>query len=178
MATKEVRNADNGWLYEPRGLELNFGDVDEVNGVGAEEIEGFKPTRHELLQLALYWAERAAQIEFDRFVDLAGTDSRALPFARARVDRIEDLLGDEVEEVIKRASKMVEARSDPRHWGIWQNGTTAQLCALQEEVKKTKAVEEYLRERAERRSKNRRTRSQERKSHTDAQNHEAATTRG
>ena len=42
-----------GWYGDDRIL---IGYVDEVNGPGSEEVSGFVPTRHELIQLVKYWA--------------------------------------------------------------------------------------------------------------------------
>jgi len=58
-----VRNADNEWLGSFGGSGLRIGAVDEVNGSGAAEVVGFIPTRHELLELARYWANVAVEIE-------------------------------------------------------------------------------------------------------------------
>ena len=48
----KIRNADNEWLGSP----FPIAAVEEVNGPGAAELAGFVPTRHELLELARYWA--------------------------------------------------------------------------------------------------------------------------
>lgn len=47
-----TQNIDNQWLWPTAGF---IGCVDEVNGVGAQEIPEFVPTRAELIQLLKYW---------------------------------------------------------------------------------------------------------------------------
>ena len=61
METKKgttVKNSDNDFLLPWRGERFRIGYVGEVNGEGAEEIAGFTPTRHELIQLVKYWYGR------------------------------------------------------------------------------------------------------------------------
>jgi len=48
-----VKNSDNDHLFSHPCFEGFY--VDEVNGVGAEEIAGYVPTRHELVQIVKYW---------------------------------------------------------------------------------------------------------------------------
>ena len=56
-------NADNESLGAMRCGTFSIGYVEEVNGTGAQEVQEFLPTRHELLQLVKYWARVDVDIE-------------------------------------------------------------------------------------------------------------------
>jgi hypothetical protein len=46
---------------------FSIGYVEEVNGTGAQEVQEFLPTRHELLQLVKYWARVDVDINTSTF---------------------------------------------------------------------------------------------------------------
>lgn len=82
---------------------LTFGNVPEVNGLGAEEVRHFIPTHHELLVLARHWADVAIWRNFHGWANetASSSDYRRIFFAWRRVDRIRNLLGeDAVDQVI------------------------------------------------------------------------------
>lgn len=121
-----VKNADNDHL-EPTGNDrLVFGCVDEVNGRGAQEIPEFIPTRHELLELAKYWAREATRTYFFCWsVDQSGsTEIRLIPFAWRRVERIAELLGeDEVNQAVDTAvAAFGEEQGNDVIWTTFQEG--------------------------------------------------------
>ena len=66
-------NADNDSLLPLSNGVFVIGNVDELNGAGAEEM-AFMPTRHELLQLVKYWTREILEIRYSWFLS-AGTDS-------------------------------------------------------------------------------------------------------
>lgn len=132
-----VRNADNELLGAMHSGGLTIGYVEEVNGPGAEEVQGFLPTRHELMQLAKYWAKVEIDINYFYFCyqQTGSTEIRRGPFARRRVARIADVLG---EEVVKKAvdDAYVEygKDQDPRTWNTFLSGTPEERKALQDEI--------------------------------------------
>ena len=63
-ANPAVRNADNKMLGAINNGRFIIGHVEEVNGAGAEEVQGFLPTRNELIQLAKYWAKVGIDIDY------------------------------------------------------------------------------------------------------------------
>ena len=101
-----VKNRNNDDLLPLVEGHIGIGDVDEVNGPGAEEIPDFDPTRHELVQLLIFWAN----VHFEESFVYRTTDHQEDPehpeylmyFSSRRMDRIADLL--EREEVAKVVS--------------------------------------------------------------------------
>ena len=130
-----VRNPDNEWLG-PMGI---VGHVWEVNGAGAQEFSDFHPTKHELITLAKYWAEIAIDIEYFWFLfqQSGSSDIRRHPFAWARVGRIRDLLGQEVDAAVDEVYRTFGAKQDKEAWGIFLHGTSVQRATLQEEIQRS-----------------------------------------
>jgi hypothetical protein len=120
-----IRNADNKWLGSPRPI----CGVDEVNGPGAAEVTGFIPTRHELLELARYWANVAVDIEYCWFCyeTVGSTDMRLNSFAWRRVSRIHEVLGDAVSKVVDEVYQEYGKKQNPQFWNAFLNGTGEQL---------------------------------------------------
>jgi hypothetical protein len=56
-----------GWYGNDRVV---IGCVDEVNGPGSIEFPSFVPTRHELVQLAKYWATVQVDLDFSLISEL------------------------------------------------------------------------------------------------------------
>ena len=134
---KVVSNSDNEWL----GPMWGCGFVDEVNGPGAEEIPSFTPTRHELIQLVMFWAETAIDLDYFAFLyeSTGSTDIRLRPFASRRINRIVDILGkDEVSRAIDvaRAEFKKKRNISDREWDIFLNGTSEQVEEIREEVRR------------------------------------------
>ena len=129
-----VENADNE-LLEPSP----FGYVSEVNGPDAAEVLAFVPTRHELLQIARYWA--GVELDLNFFMALyqcTGSDwLRKTSFAGRRLGRIERALGgNDVERVVEDVRRKFSESVDPRHWKAFVEGDTAELDRLAEEIHK------------------------------------------
>ena len=133
-----VPNADNRDLGELRGGGVTIGSVDEVNGPGAEEIAAFVPTRHELLLLARYWAERAVGTEFKVFLtaQTGSTEIRIQPYAWARINRIGSLLGDCVEKIVEEVYEQFGTHQNSRFWQAFLHGTKEERNAVQLEFRK------------------------------------------
>jgi hypothetical protein len=143
---KSVRNADNddGALDPGGDGQLVIGYVDEVNGEGAEELP-FVATRHELRQLANYWAKVILDTEYVWWFlyETTGTDiSHRWAFAHRRINRIADLLGEEaVRHALKEAEAEFAEQCDPRHWKIFKHGTAAEREAVVMEINARPSVE-------------------------------------
>ena len=131
-----VSNADNEWL-EPLGP---IGHVSEVNGPDAAEVPAFVATRHELLQVAKYWADVELDLWFHMTTwDCAGSDwLRRASFAGRRLGRIEEALGgDAVKQVVRQVREEFAARQDPRHWRAFADGDREELERIAEEINGT-----------------------------------------
>ena len=129
-----VKNADNEWLGpSPCGF------VSEVNGLDAGEVPAFVPTRHELLQIARYWADVELDLNFFMAIhQCVGSDwLRKTSFAARRIGRIERALGgDDVERVVEDVRKKLSSSVDPRYWKAFVEGDKAGLRQIAEELHK------------------------------------------
>ena len=120
-----VRNQDNEFCMPREAGRIIMGDVDEVNGVDAEEVPGFVPTRHELLELVNYWYR--VVVEGNYFFFQTGQTGRSererRKLAWRRIDLIASLLGG---EVVSKALDDVEAefrkKADPEDWEAYKSG--------------------------------------------------------
>ncbi len=123
-------NKDSEWLEPMWGC----GFVDEVNGLGAEEIRDFIPTRHELIQLVKYWAEVEIDLSYFMFVyNQTGSDwLRKTSFAGRRIGRIARLMGD---DEVKKAIDELKAKlcKESKGMDIYLNGSEVERAALREE---------------------------------------------
>jgi hypothetical protein len=132
-----VKNADNETVMPWGNEAMVIGYVDEVNGNDAAEVSGFVPTRHELLQLVEYWERVALETAWWWFTtgQVGSSEMRRRTFARCRVNRIWDLLGEEeVGQTIDRVHAEFGKAEDPRLWNIFLHGDDAQWKAVQEET--------------------------------------------
>ncbi len=126
-----TRNADNEYVMPWVGHGMIMGYVDEVNGAGAKEVSGFLPTRHELIVLVKYWAERMLDDKYLSFV-MGGTGSteiRRRPFARRRIQRIQELLGaGDVSKAIEEVHEEYKEKYsiDSEEWSIFTSGDKAE----------------------------------------------------
>jgi hypothetical protein len=102
-----------------------IGVVDEVNGKGALEENGFVPTRHELSILARYWLEKVLTMKFNCFLyaESGSTEIRVLPYAYRRLARIGRILGaDAIETLDREAMSQREAKVEPWLWEMFVEG--------------------------------------------------------
>jgi hypothetical protein len=134
---RTCRNSDNEMLMPSGNPGVIIGYVDEVNGEGAKEIAGFVATRHELLELTKYWAQRVLDSEFFVFhtAQIGSDDLRIGPYGNRRIDRIAELIGKEpVDAVVKQVQDDFAKEQDPRIWEIFTRGDKAQYLAFDKEV--------------------------------------------
>ena len=103
VPVRKVRfaNSDNQYLGAiPNTLSAAY--VEEVHGVEAVEVPAFRPTRHELLILAQYWAQKATEVESDWTMECETTSGMGLQtFEWRRVSRISELLGEDLHNAIR-----------------------------------------------------------------------------
>jgi len=134
---KVYRNVDNDCRMPLGGRGIVIGHVDEVNGSGAQEISDFLPTRHELLQVAKYWAcEELETLWFEFLTGQTGsTESRVKAFAQQRIARIDAALGgNDVGTVVDVVYTDFGSRQDQRLWEIFCRGDRMEWEAVQEET--------------------------------------------
>ena len=139
METKKRRileNSDNNFLLPSGNERFVVGYVEEVNGAGAEEIVGYTPTRHELIQLVKYWHGRLLDLQW--FVFLYGQTGsdwiRLQNFAERRIGRAATAIGEgAVNQAIKEVRDEFKAKVDARLWDIFENGGSEQWAAVRDE---------------------------------------------
>jgi hypothetical protein len=139
METEKLRlveNSDNQSLFQCLP-ELENYYVDEVNGLGAEEMANYVPTRYELIQVVKHWYGRLLDDEFFRF-QYGGSDSRECRIARfapRRIRRAAKAIGqDMVDQAIKEVRDEFKSKiNDPRLWNVFENGTSEQWDAVRNE---------------------------------------------
>ena len=136
---KIVTNSDNELLMPIGGC----GSVDEDNGPGAEEIQGFVPTRHELIQIVKYWANVELDLNYFMFFhSTTGSDLlRQTSFAQRRIGRIAKILGEDevrkaIDGVYTKFEKDLEVFTefgedlDKEAWDIFLHRTKAYIGSL------------------------------------------------
>ncbi|MGA3315458.1 MAG: hypothetical protein ABSC64_03355 [Candidatus Korobacteraceae bacterium] len=131
----QVRNADNKGLGSWGGPGYCVGYVDEVNGPGAGEVVGFVPTRHELLELARYWATVAVDLEYFRFLhgQYSSDRYRQQCFAWRRVGRIQELLCEDADKVVDEVYEKFGKEQNQKYWETFLRGNAEQREAVREE---------------------------------------------
>ena len=154
MDDKKQSERDNSSADENRQVERNTSSggfeakyADWVNGPGAQEIPEFNATRHELLVLVKHYEKKALDHEYFCFLYATyGSDwEREIDFARRRIARIADLLGeDAVGRVVSEVATEFAKKEDPRAWQIFCHGTAEERRSLQDEVQHE--VEESMRD--------------------------------
>jgi hypothetical protein len=140
------RNADNDATLPLLPNQCATGYVEE------EEEIPFMPTRHELLQLAVYWVRHVLDIEWSVFLlgQWAIGSSSIRAFAFRRIDRIAEVLGeDAVSKVIETTRSEFGQECDPRYWRIATEATPEEKEALREEIRASMDEEDDIRFHAE-----------------------------
>ena len=106
-----------------------IGGVDAVNGEDGKEVPEFAATRHELKQLAEYWALERLERDFDWFVNqqTGSSEWRWNSYINRRLIRLSDILGPEaMRKVDERAAASFRKRypkiSDA-DWRVFTGGT-------------------------------------------------------
>ena len=133
-----LRGAMKSTLAPLEGPGFCIGYVDEVNGEGATEIQGFTPTLHELTELLKYWVKVAIDLDYEYFVySCWGSDlSRLYSYAECRVAQIKELLGKRARPAVEEAYREFGSTVDKRCWEIFMHGTEEQRSALQDEIRR------------------------------------------
>jgi hypothetical protein len=138
---------DSQGLGSIRAGPFQIGFVDEVNGPGAVECAGYRPTHHELRVLAEHWAQQAlcTEVFYFLYAQTGGTESRLLAYAGRRCDRIADILGQEpMNEVLASVRKQVQEKyvlSD-QEWAVFERGDPAEWARFQDEVRRQEVIAE------------------------------------
>jgi hypothetical protein len=103
-----------------------------------EEFPEFRPTRHELIALAKYYAESAIDMEYFIFLyrTYGCSDLRVRDFGWAQVGRIRRLLGEEVDTAIEEVYRTYGLKQEEQAWKIFLHGSEAERSALQEEIQR------------------------------------------
>jgi hypothetical protein len=114
-----------------------LGFVDEVNGPGAVECDGYRPTAFELGLLARHWAEAALDpLIFSFLYDSWGSsESRRTAYAGRRLSRLAGVIGQQaVDEAVAAAEKKLreDYGLDDRLWEIYQRGDPDEWARIQE----------------------------------------------
>src|SRR5271169_6318771 len=90
-------NRDTGGLGTMAAGPLVIGSVDAVNGENGKEAPEFLATRHELKQLAEYWAQERIEHDFDWFLyqSTGSSEWRWSVYISRRLNRLSEILGPE-----------------------------------------------------------------------------------
>jgi hypothetical protein len=108
-----------GWIQAGA---CRIGFVDEVNGPGAEEVDFYKPTRHELKMLARYWAKTQLDIQVSWFFyrQAGSTDIRLEPYAANRLRRLSEAIGREVvDALVKELQQDQRKKMGDEFWRVF-----------------------------------------------------------
>ena len=111
----------------------------ELTGAGAQEIQGFEPTRHELCVLVKYWMTQIIEYNFDYFCDEVGCSigSRRWAFGNRRINRMETVLGKDavtraINEAYEEYGRERERAGNSEAWRIFRHGTEDERRAFRE----------------------------------------------
>lgn len=116
------------------------GGVEAINGEDGKELPEFVATKHELKQLAEYWALEGIEHDFDWFVyqSTGSSEWRWSVYIDRRLNRLSEILGP---EEMQRAHKAAVASFRKRNakitdedWQIFTKGTEAEQEAWREKA--------------------------------------------
>jgi hypothetical protein len=85
-------NSDNVTM----GVAFDYMPIEEVNGSGAREIDGYKITEGELLELVRYWMRVYLKSEFSSFSDPQPKEIIISRYAKRRLCRLQEVLGNKI----------------------------------------------------------------------------------
>ena len=117
-----------------------IGSVDEINGAGGEELPNFVPTRHELVQLAKFWAMERLDHDFIWFLyqQTGSSEWRRSVYIDRRLGRLGEILGSEAMDAAwadvvalfrKRSPKITD-----EDWRVFMDGTNEEQEAWRDKV--------------------------------------------
>ena len=106
-------------IYGPLG---RIGYVPEIWGPEGQLCEGFRPTRHELGIVYLYWARRQIEIHVDWFLDasVSSSEMRLDAYCGRRCSAIGEALGEaECARLDKLAKEAVRRSCNEETWRMY-----------------------------------------------------------
>jgi hypothetical protein len=116
------------------------GSVDAINGEGGREVPEFVATRHELKQLAAYWAEERLEQDFDWFLYQSSGSSewRWSAFISRRLNRLAEVLGQEAMRVVQDDAIVSFRKRYPKitdeDWRVFTTGSEEEQEAWRNKV--------------------------------------------
>lgn len=135
------KNSDNDDLLPRRNAKFVLGYVDEVNGIGAEEIQAYVPTRKEIRELVKYWYRQVLDNSWFFFIygQTGSSEWRLGVFADRRIARADAAIGKKaVDAALKEASEEFRTKvvKDDRLWQIFENRAEVGYPAVWDELHK------------------------------------------
>ena len=103
-----------------------------VIGKEAQEASGFVPTRHELIQVANYWANRKLEVGMGclHYRETHDTELRLLNFAEDRIGHIAYLLGgNDLDTAIEKVFAQSGENQRKELWHIYEDARNARRLA-------------------------------------------------
>jgi hypothetical protein len=117
-----------------------IGSVDAINGEDGREVPEFLATRHELKQLAEYWAQERIEDDFDCFLYQSSGSSewRWSAYINRRLNRLSELLGPEAMRKVHEDAVASFRKCNPKisdeDWRVFMEGTEEEQEAWREKV--------------------------------------------
>jgi hypothetical protein len=113
-----------------------IGQVWVINGAGDGEFAAVHLDKEQLIALASYWTEVAIGIEYFVFLYCCygSSDLRRKSFGWARVGRIRDLLGEEVDAAVDEVYRTFGEKQDKQAWETFIHGSKEEREALQDKI--------------------------------------------
>ena len=137
VAASEDKHQDTEGLWPRSGRGFVIGQVDEINGLGGEECDGFRPTRYELRELARLWYRKRLDLEIDFFLygQSGSTEWRESVYADRRLERIASVIGDDaVGEIVQELEEAEKKRLGDELWDAFASGDPDRWQKVQQQV--------------------------------------------
>ncbi len=119
---------------------FRIGYVDAINGDDGREHPEFVATKHELKQLAFYWAQERLEEDFDYFVcqQSGSSEWRWSLYITRRLNRLFDILGDEAMREVRNTVTANFRKSTPsltdEDWRIFTAGSDEEQDAWRDKL--------------------------------------------
>jgi hypothetical protein len=133
-----------------------IGSVDAISGEGGEEMPEFVATRHELKELAEYWASERIEHDFDWFLyqSTGSSEWRWSAYINRRLNRLGEILGEEAMRSVWEAAIGSFRKHRPKitdeDWHIFTEGTDEEQEAWRDKVFGEQATAKEIRSGGER----------------------------
>lgn len=127
-----------------------IGSVDAINGESGKEVPEFVSTRHELAQLAGYWAGERIEHDFDWFLyqSTGSSEWRWSAYINRRLNRLTEVLGPEAMRGVREDSIASFRERYPKvtdeDWRVFTEGTEEEQEAWRTKVSGKEAAAEEL----------------------------------